>query len=161
MKKLLSGGLAIFAGIVSLPAVGSPHAEKLNPAADHRQDPRYDRLKRFFAKFECPVRFYIQEFLDAADKNDLDWRLLPSLSVVESGGGKAAPHNNLFGWKSGKAQFASLAAGIQSVGYQLAHSPIYRKKSLDRMLKTYNPKVSYGDKVKAVMAQIAPARSLP
>jgi hypothetical protein len=160
MKKLLSGGLAVFAGILSLPVHGSLCAEQ-KPAADYREDPRYDRLKKFFARFECPVRYQIGEFLEAADNNDLDWRLLPSLSLVESGGGKAAPHNNLFGWNSGKAQFASFAASIHHVAYQLAHSPIYRKKSLKGLLATYNPRESYGGKVMAVMTQIAPARALP
>jgi hypothetical protein len=160
MNKLLSGGLAVLAGMVSLPAPGSLRAEKA-PIADHREDPRYVRLMKFFSKFECPVRFYVGEFLEAADKNKLDWRLLPSLSFVESGGGKAAPHNNLFGWQSGKARFASLAASIQTVGYQLAHAPAYRKKNLDRLLDTYNPTGTYARRVKAVMAQIAPAQSVP
>ena len=50
----------------------------------------------------------------------LDWRLLPSLSFVESSGGKAARNNNLFGWDSGRAAFSSAAAGIRAVASSLS-----------------------------------------
>ena len=158
MKKLLSGGFAIFAGVVSLPAPSSLHGEQINRVADYRQDPRYMRLFSFFSKAGSPAKNYSEVFLEAADRNQLDWRLLPSLSFVESGGGKAAPNNNMFGWQSGKARFASLAAGIHAVGYQLAHARAYKAKSLDRLLATYNPLGNYAQRVKAVMAQIAPAQ---
>lgn len=158
MRKLLSGGLAIFAGVVATPAPSSLHGETTAPVADYRQDSRYSRLMKFFGKYECPIKNYAGVFLEAADRNELDWRLLPSLSFVESAGGKAAPFNNLFGWQSGKAHFASIASGIQTVGFQLAHGRAYRAKSLDGVLATYNPTGNYAQRVKAVMAQIAPAQ---
>ena len=158
MKKLLSGGFAIFAGMVSLPAPASLHGETTAPKADYRHDPRYSRLINFFTKAGSPAKNYSEVFLEAADRNRLDWRLLPSLSFIESAGGKVAPHNNMFGWQSGKAHFASLAASIQAVGYQLAHAKAYRAKNLDRLLATYNPIGNYAQRVKAVMAQIAAAQ---
>ena len=36
-------------------------------------------LENFFAARHCPVRGLAREFLIAADKNGLDWRLLPSI----------------------------------------------------------------------------------
>jgi hypothetical protein len=158
MRKLLSGGLAILAGVVATPAPSSLHGETTAPVADYRQDSRYSRLMKFFEKYKCPVQNYAGVFLEAADRNELDWRLLPSLSFVESAGGKAAPFNNLFGWQSGKAHFASITTGIQMVGYQLAHARAYKSKSLDAMLTTYNPTGDYAQRVRAVMAQIAPAQ---
>jgi hypothetical protein len=82
---------------------------------------------------------------------------LPSLSYVETTGGKAARNNNLFGWDSGHAHFASLAAGIHAVAYSLAHSGLYKDKSLDKLLATYNHDADYPQKVKSVMRRIAPS----
>jgi len=153
MIRLVTGGL-VFAGIVSLP-LAPLHAPK-TPTPDYSSDPRLTALRTFFKRAECPAIEYAREFLDAADRYDLDWRLLPSLSFVESTGGKAARNNNLFGWDSGRAQFSSPSAGIHEVGYRLTHSNLYRDKDLDEVLTTYNPDASYAQKVKSVMRQIAP-----
>jgi hypothetical protein len=76
---------------------------------------------------------------------------------VESAGGKTAPNNNLFGWGSGRAHFTSPAAGIFVVAYRLAYSGLYRDKSLDKMLATYNPIAGWAPRVKSVMRRIAPS----
>jgi hypothetical protein len=155
MRRLLSGGLVMFAGVVSLP---SPvlHHQKVEPipVAAEQPDPRVDTLKRFFS--DCPAADLANVFLETADEYDLDWRLLPSISFVESSGGKAARNNNLFGWDSGRAEFATLSASIQKVAYFLANSNLYRDKNLDELLRTYNPNAEYAGKVKSVMRQIAP-----
>jgi hypothetical protein len=154
MRKLLSSGLAVFAGMVSLPAPGSMHGEQKAPIADHR----LARLQAFFAKSDCPAKAYSTDFLAAADRYALDWRLLPSISYVESTGGKSARNNNLFGWDSGRASFRTVRACIHEVGYKLTHSQLYRSKSLDQLLAIYNPSGAYAQKIKSVMAQIAPAQ---
>jgi hypothetical protein len=154
VRKLLSSGLALFAGVVCLPAPGMLHGEQKAPVADHR----LARLQAFFGKSDCPAKAYSDDFLAAADRYDLDWRLLPSISYVESTGGKSARNNNLFGWDSGRAAFATARQGISEVGYRLTHSHLYRSKNLDQLLATYNPSGEYAQKVKSVMAQIAPAQ---
>lgn len=154
MSKLLSSGLAVFAGMVSLPAPGSIHGERLAPVADRR----LARLQAFFGKSDCPAKAYSTDFLAAADRYALDWRLLPSISFVESTGGKSARYNNLFGWDSGRASFRTVRESIHEVGYRLTHSQLYRSKNLDQLLAMYNPVGDYARKVKSVMAQIAPTR---
>jgi hypothetical protein len=156
MFKLFSSGLVVFAGMVSIPIAVAPQRLAAPPPADYREDPRADTLKTFFEKQDCPAQHYIEEFLDAADRYELDWRLLPSLAYIESTGGKAARNNNLFGWDSGRAQFSSPTAGIHEVGYRLTHSSLYKDKDLDGLLATYNPDAEYAGKVKAIMQQIAP-----
>ena len=156
MFKLFSSGLVVFAGMVSIPIAVAPQRLPASPTADYREDPRADVLKSFFEKQDCPAQHYIEEFLDAADRYELDWRLLPSLAYIESTGGKAARNNNFFGWDSGRAQFDSPTAGIHEVGYRLTHSALYKDKDLDGVLATYNPDAEYAYKVKAVMQQIAP-----
>lgn len=157
MRKLFSSSLVVFAGVVSPIGVSPRQAAKVE-APDYRKDPRFEVLRKFFGKGDCPAQAYSQVFLEAADNYHLDWRLLPSISYVESTGGKAAPHNNMFGWDSGRTHFASLSAAIHTVGYNLSHAGQYRRKNLDQLLATYNPDSDYARKVKSVMRQIAPVQ---
>jgi hypothetical protein len=112
-------------------------------------------LRHFFDRSACPAAEYALAFLEVADEYALDWRLLPSISYVETTGGKASPNNNLFGWDSGRARFANPEEAIRSVGSRLAHSALYRSKSLDEILVTFNPTGDYARKVKSVMQRIA------
>lgn len=156
MRKLLTSGLAVFAGMVSLPAsVSRNQTLSSTQLPDYQQDARLKHLQKFFAKGNCPAQKYSLVFLEAADSNDLDWRLLPSISFIESTGGKAAKNNNLFGWDSGRVGFSSPAEGIQTVGYRLSHSQLYRDKGVDEILAVYNPDSEYAGRVKSVMRQIS------
>ena len=96
------------------------------------------------------------EFLTAADQNALDWRLLPSISIIESGGGKAGHNNNIFGWDGCRQAFESIPHGIRMVAAQLSKSVLYRHKDTDGILRMYNPYPDYGPKVKAVMRSLGP-----
>ena len=157
MRKLLTSGLAVFAGVVCLPSTTSRSQTHRIPEPNYRHDARLKTLQKFFGKAGCPAQKYSAVFLEAADNNDLDWRLLPSISFVESTGGKAAPNNNMFGWDSGRAGFDSPVASIHSVGYRLGHSELYRDKDTDEILATYNPNADYAARVKWVMRQISPS----
>jgi hypothetical protein len=156
LKKLITSGMFVV-GMVSLPVAMSSRQATATPAPDYRNDPRLSTLRNFFHKADCPAERYAEAFLEAADSNALDWRLLPSLSFVESTGGKNAQHNNIFGWDSGRAHFPNPIAGIHAVGYHLSHSDRYRAKGLDRLLAIYNPNLDYVRKVKSVMRQISPS----
>jgi hypothetical protein len=156
MRKFLSGSL-MFAGMVYLPVTVSQRQTQTTAAPDYSADPRLETLRKFFAKTGCPAIHYVKSFLEAADGYALDWRLLPSLSFIESTGGKTARNNNLFGWDSGRAQFSTPTESIHAVGYRLAHSELYKDKDLDEILTIYNPNAEYGEKVKSVMRRIAPS----
>ena len=154
MRKLLSGGLIMVAA-VSVPAALSPHRIPEVARHDYQKDPRLSPLQSFFRKMDCPAREYAVEFLTVADQYALDWRLLPSLSFIESTCGKLGRNNNLFGWDSGRARFDSPNAAIRSVGSYLGSSELYRSKSLDKILATYNPNRDYAQKIKSVMRRIS------
>jgi hypothetical protein len=153
MFKLLSSGLVVFAGVACAPARVAPL--QLSQIPEVRQDARLGAVRGFFERAGCPAREYSQVFLDAADDYQLDWRLLPSICFVESTGGKAAPHNNIFGWDNGRSKFSSPTAAIWGVAYQLGYSKLYRDKSLSQLLALYNPNPEYAAKVKSVMLRIA------
>ena len=154
MRKLLSGGLVVL-GVASVPVSLSPHTAPTSLRQEYSSDPRLAPLREFFTRTECPAAAYAIDFLMVADEYALDWRLLPSLSFVESTGGKASAHNNFFGWDSGRAHFPSPSAAIRTVGSNLATSTLYRSKNLDQILATYNPQQGYAQRVKSVMRRIA------
>ncbi len=120
-------------------------------------DPRTARLRRFIANLHCPVLAMAEDFVHAADDNHLDWRLLPSISVIESGGGKAYRNNNIFGWDQGLQSFPTIRAGLNLVAFKLGKSPLYRNRDVFGKLRLYNPDASYAYKVIDVMNRISPA----
>jgi len=148
--------MVIVAGLIAVPAVVS-HGQELNGEKTRAADPRLLRLQQFFAARDCPLREVAADFLAAADHNALDWRLLPSISIIESSGGKDYRNNNVFGWDTPLQSFASVREGIHYVAAQLARSDLYKNKSLDGKLRTYNPNPAYPHKVKAVMRALGPS----
>jgi len=148
--------------VAGLPAVSvsaDPDALTVKPAVS--TDPRLIRIRQYFLERLCPAHQYAEEFIMAADRHELDWRLLPSISMIESTGGKEARNNNMFGWDNGNVRFSNNRDGIHRVASRLAESRYYKGKTLDQTLKTYNPVGEYGKKVKLVMAQLGPANLAP
>jgi len=146
--------MAIMAGLLSVPVVTAVDRAIPTPVlhADPQTDTRLLKLRKFFRN--CPLRDASVDFIEAADRYDLDWRLLPSISLVESGGGKAFRNNNVLGWDSGNRRFGSVRAGIHAVAARIATSALYRDKDVDEVLATYNPDPAYAAKVKLVMQKI-------
>lgn len=114
----------------------------------------------FFSSLRCPVLGLAEEFVHAADDNHLDWRLLPSISVIESGGGKAFRNNNIFGWDNGNQMFPTIRAGLNTVAFKLGKSTLYRNRDVRGKLRLYNPDESYAGKVLSVMNRISPVVNL-
>lgn len=61
-------------------------------------DPRAQILKDYLDKHNSPLASYAQDFIDAADMYDVDWRLVPAIAGTESTFGKAIPggHDPLY-----------------------------------------------------------------
>jgi hypothetical protein len=143
----------LVAGLLAAPSTVSIQQHQVLPTVK-QNDPRLSRLQKFFGDRDCPLRESANDFLIAADQNQLDWRLLPSISIIESSGGKDYTNNNVFGWDSCKEKFTSVRAGIHFVAAQLGKSTRYKGKDIDRKLQLYNPLPEYSQKVKAVMRAI-------
>ncbi len=160
----IAGGLLILPMTIAMES-GAAAAPGSQVKASHScltstPDPRTIRLERFFAHLHCPITNLAEDFVRAADRNHLDWRLLPSISVVESGGGKAYRNNNIFGWNNGIQPFPTLRAGLDTVASNLGRSPLYRNRDLVGKLRLYNPDADYVGKVVQVMYRISPRPSL-
>jgi len=117
-------------------------------------DERRLKLQSFFKAYQCPAPYHIDDYLMEADKNAIDYRLLPAISVRESTCGRHARLNNHWGWDSARSGFSSVKAGIRYLARTLALGPSYKDKTVDAKLKTYNPVVQYVAEVKRLMEEI-------
>ncbi len=158
--------LVVAAGLLAVPAtIQFEQAANARPVSKPKvdsesEDIRTARLRQFFNALHCPIQEMAGDFVQAADDNRLDWRLLPSISVIESGGGKVFRNNNLFGWDNGDTPFPTVRAGIHQVANKLGRSLLYRNVDSLGKLRFYNPNPDYAVKVAAVMDTISPSRNL-
>lgn len=158
MKRFLQTGL-IFAGVLGIAAAGS-QADQDVTKQRKKFDLRETILRKFLRDNHCPDEQYAETFISEADHHGLDWRLLPSLALVESGGGRTAKGNNLFGWANGKMAFSSIGDAIHTVASALSHGKAYRNKDLDAKLATYNHGTDYRAMVRDIMNQISPRQQV-
>jgi|Napbiome12C3dose_1001474.scaffolds.fasta_scaffold00001_229 hypothetical protein len=62
-------------------------------------DYRAEILSTYLAKYNSPLQYHAQDFIDAADIYKLDWKMLPAIAGVESTFGKFIPGGyNGWGW---------------------------------------------------------------
>jgi hypothetical protein len=147
-------GRLVLGAVIGAAAGGRMEAQAAAPECDG--DTRCAALRTMFERHRSPLVAAVPVFLQAAAANGLDWRLLPAISIVETTGGRFGRRNNVFGWNSGRARFASAEACIQFVAERLAKSPRYAGLSALGILRQYNPaRKSYTPKVTKVMLEIA------
>ncbi len=143
---------AIWVGLAV--AVTTTAAAERDLGSTYKNDPRLTQLEDFLQEKRCPVKNLAPDFIAAADRHSLDWRLLPSIAVIESGCGRYQRRNNIFGWASARKGFETVRAGIYAVAERLAHSKLYRNKTLDALLRTYNRHAGYGARIKRLMLEL-------
>lgn len=98
-------------------------------------DGRAKIIENFFSAYKSPLSSYSNNFIQIADQYQLDWRLLPSIAMQESNGGKKVIANsyNPFGYGiygSLVKRFSSWEEAIGRVGKAL------REDYLDKGLTT-------------------------
>ena len=155
VKQVLSTGSLMLAGLIAAPLHMAP-VQHLTAAVSYQHDERVERLRHFFNERECPAEELARDFVAAADLNGLDWRLLPSISFIESSGGKRYLNNNILGWDSCRTGFDTVREGVFHVASRLAKSDLYKDKSVEQILRTYNPFPSYVPQVTRIMNTIGP-----
>jgi len=86
-----------------------------------KPDPRVEKLRVFLGKYDSPLTPYAQNFIETADRYQLDWKLVPAISGVESSFGKQVPANsyNAYGWANGNYWFQSWEQSIEYVSSYL------------------------------------------
>ena len=155
MKRFLPSGFMIFAGVLGI-ATASVQSDQDVTRNRKKFDLRETILRKFLRDNHCPDQEFTEVFIAEADAHNLDWRLLPSLALIETGGGRTFKGNNLFGWGNGKQTFSSIGDAIHTVASTLAHGSAYRGKDLGGKLAAYNQGTDYPAMVLEIMRQISP-----
>jgi len=89
-------------------------------------DPRIVAMRKFLRDYNSPMYAYADVFIYEADKYGLNWRLVASISGVESAFGNLIPvdSNNGWGWRGGPggaySKFPTWKDGIETVTQGLA-----------------------------------------
>lgn len=156
-------GLVTLFGVSFSPEVaGAPiaSAQEVKALQVEEIDPRYEQLNKFFDKYKCPEPRYTKEYVEIADKYEIDYRLLPSISLKESTCGKHVPYKceNHWGWLiygKNRRCFESVPAGIEEVLKNFGTNPKWMG-TVDKILYRYNGSVEklYPSRVKNIMEQI-------
>jgi hypothetical protein len=123
-----------------------------------------DAIDAYFAKYDTPLEGHGMKFVLEAEKNEIDWRLLPAIAMRESTGGiyacKKVP-NSVFGWGSCKISFNSIDESIEVVALSLGgNNPntarYYKDKNITQILKKYNSVIpGYSNQVIKIMKSIS------
>jgi len=126
-----------------------------------------EAIDSYFESKDMPLLGMGMKMVEEAEKNNLDWRLLPAIAVRESTGGKfecKKVSNNPFGWGSCKIGFDSNEEAIETVARNLGgNNPNtekhYDNKTTKQILRAYNPPsivLRYAEQVISIMNAIGP-----
>lgn len=162
LKKLLVVFILIFLfldGFVKEASSSTSHNIALQDTEEiqfRKLDPRAKILAAYLAQFKSPLEYHAQDFIDAADSNNMDWKLVPSIAGVESTFGKHIPTSygyNAWGWGVYGDQalgFSSWRDGIFTVSTGLKKNYIdkgltepYAMNRVYASSKTWGAHVSY------------------
>lgn len=111
-------------------------------------DPRAEKIDAYFAQWDLPLSGHGAGMIAAADKYDIDWRLLPALAMLETTGGKNlcgdGTNMNAFGFGSCKIHFGTFEQSFEAVAKTVSGngektSHLYKGKSVEEILEVYNP----------------------
>jgi len=128
MKKL--SFLLIFIYLIKrlylpMPVWASETAENsaalVEMASSQTVDIRPRQLEDFLNSYDSPMATYSGYLVKMADKYNIDWRLVPAITGVESTFGKNIPYNsyNAYGWNNGNTSFGSWEESIEVVSRSL------------------------------------------
>jgi hypothetical protein len=174
MSMPLGGILQSGLNIVSTPQILSskteymqaPNIAFLDQALENKAkilELQGEAIDRYFRARRMPLAGTGQKMALEAEKNGLDWRLLPAIAIRESTGGiyacKKVPHS-FFGWGSCKIGFETDEQAIEAVARNLGGNDKdtdhhYAGKNIVEILNKYNSVIpNYGGQVMKIMDKI-------
>ena len=85
-------------------------------------------LRQYLESHNSQLAAYSAVFIKYADEYNIDWRLVPAITGVESTFGKRIPYNsyNVYGWANGEYIFSSWDESIKIVTKALSEKYIAR-----------------------------------
>ena len=135
--------------------VGAKNVVK-NPQIEQITSQKLDKeaviLAGYLAKYNSPLQYHAQDFIDAARTYNLDWKIIPAIAGVESTFGKQIPGGyNAWGWGVYGTQaiyFSSWREGIFTIARGLREN--YFNKGLTNpysINRIYAASPAWGSKV--------------
>ena len=105
---------------------------QLEVVSGKKMDKKAAILALYLAKYNSPLQYHAQDFIDASEVFGLDWKMIPAIAGVESTFGKRIPGGyNAWGWGVYGTQaiyFDSWKEGIFAIAKGLRES--YLNKGL-------------------------------
>lgn len=104
MKKNIFVAVLTLVFIISNPHLNTVvRASNENSVAEQVEAKQIDKkavvLASYLSQFNSPLQYHSQDFIDAANSYNLDWKLVPAIAGVESTFGKQIPGGyNGWGW---------------------------------------------------------------
>lgn len=165
----------VFSGIRNIEIPQNVLVQKFNIKTDETnqivdlevalQKEKANAIDNYFKARKMPLEGTGMKMVLEAEKNNLDWRLLPAIAVRESTGGKNACKKvefNSFGWGSCKIGFESNEKAIEVVALNLGGNhpkteKYYDNKTTKQILRAYNPPSivrRYAEQVMSIMNNI-------
>lgn len=110
-----------------------------------QKDGRVENIRQFFARYNSPLEPYAQNIVDAAEKYDIDYRLVPSIAMQESNLCKKMPKDSYNCWGYGiyggkVTRFDNYPQAIEIITKGLAKN--YKGKGLEtpqEIVNKYTP----------------------
>lgn len=122
MKKIISLlTLLLLFSVTKAEAISRPTDHQIKVVASKATDLRATALENVLNKYQSPLAPYAGYFIKSSDKNEIDWKLLPSIAGLESSFGKRQMPGsyNSYGWGGGHIYFDSVEDGIDTVLFAL------------------------------------------
>jgi len=171
MKKAIIIGILILAALLFSPDINATPKEAGSSAvlASGNNAPLSQLVQReksfilkkkvisaVLSKYNSPILGSEDAFIKACRAYELDCYLLPAITGLESGYGRAIiPGSyNGFGWGNGRIMFKDWDDGILTVGKGLRQNYINRgAETVDQIGVIYAASPTWAQRVKAIMAQ--------
>lgn len=112
----------------------------LIPTPAEASDLRAQKLEKYLEHYNSPLAAHAQILVREADRNKLDYRLLASISGIESTFAQnyIVGSYNAWGWGGGLIYFKSWQDAITQISQGLAQKP-YRGTEVEQIAPTYCP----------------------
>lgn len=151
--------------VAQIPSVAAKEVASIKSPEQQLREERAAKIDAYYAKYDMPLEGYGMKMVLEAEKHDIDWRMIPAISIRESTGGKFACKNatfSAFGFGSCKINFKSYDQAIEILAKNLGgNNPntasFYDGKTNRQILQAYNPPSvipKYADEVMAIMDKI-------
>ncbi|MDQ3099737.1 MAG: hypothetical protein M3Q44_08405 [bacterium] len=116
------------------------------------------KLQKFLSSYNSPMAGNAQDFVEAAEQYNLDWKLVPAIAGVESTFGKhlIPGSHNAYGWGGGKIRFESWREGIYTISKGLAEKYAARGLITPHQIQPVYapPSLTWGNKVTFFMNKL-------